>query len=307
MIELNGLTKRYGPTLAVDDLSFRVQPGKVTGFLGPNGAGKSTSMRMVLGLDRPTAGQALVDGRPYRELRAPLRVVGALLDAGAVHPRRSARSHLLALAVSNGIARSRVEEVLGLVGLDKVAGRRAGAYSLGMRQRLGIAAALLGDPGIVLFDEPVNGLDPDGIRWVRQLVKGLAAEGRTVFVSSHLMSEMEDTADHLVVIGRGRLIANAPIGQVIAGSSHTVVRVRTPAAAELGRLLAPTAQTVRQESASVLTVVGLTTDDVGDVAHATGIRLHELSLQSASLEQAYMELSQHHLDYGTSQLTAQGA
>ena len=307
MIELNGLTKRYGPTLAVDDLSFRVQPGKVTGFLGPNGAGKSTSMRMVLGLDRPTAGQALVDGRPYRELRAPLRVVGALLDAGAVHPRRSARSHLLALAVSNGIARSRVEEVLGLVGLDKVAGRRAGAYSLGMRQRLGIAAALLGDPGIVLFDEPVNGLDPDGIRWVRQLVKDLAAEGRTVFVSSHLMSEMEDTADHLVVIGRGRLVADAPIGQVIAGSSHTVVRVRTPAAAELGRLLAPTAQTVRQESASVLTVVGLTTDDVGDVAHATGIRLHELTLQSASLEEAYMELSQHHLDYGTSQLTAQGA
>jgi ABC-2 type transport system ATP-binding protein len=307
MIELKGLTKRYGPTLAVDDLSFQVQSGKVTGFLGPNGAGKSTSMRMVLGLDRPTAGQALVDGRPYQELRAPLRVVGALLDAGAVHPRRSARDHLLALAVSNGIGRSRVEEVLGLVGLDKVAGRRAGAYSLGMRQRLGIAAALLGDPGIVLFDEPVNGLDPDGIRWVRQLVKGLAAEGRTVFVSSHLMSEMEDTADHLVVIGRGRLVADAPIGEVIAGSSHTVVRVRTPSAAELGRLLAPSAQRVRQESDSVLTVVGLTTDDVGDLAHATGIRLHELSLQSASLEQAYMELSQHHLDYGTSQLTPQGA
>jgi ABC-type lipopolysaccharide export system ATPase subunit len=208
---------------------------------------------------------------------------------------------------SNGIARSRVEEVLGLVGLDKVAGRRAGAYSLGMRQRLGIAAALLGDPGIVLFDEPVNGLDPDGIRWVRQLVKDLAAEGRTVFISSHLMSEMEDTADHLVVIGRGRLVADAPIGQVIAGSSHTVVRVRTPAAAELGRLLAPTAHSVRQESDSLLTVAGLTTDDVGEVAHAGGIRLHELTLQSASLEQAYLELSQHHLDYGTSQLTPQGA
>jgi ABC-2 type transport system ATP-binding protein len=307
MIELKGLSKRYGPTLAVDDLSFQVQSGKVTGFLGPNGAGKSTSMRMVLGLDRPTAGQALVDGRPYQELRAPLRVVGALLDAGAVHPRRSARSHLLALAVSNGIARSRVEEVLGLVGLDKVAGRRAGAYSLGMRQRLGIAAALLGDPGIVLFDEPVNGLDPDGIRWVRQLVKELAAEGRTVFVSSHLMSEMEDTADHLVVIGRGRLVADAPIGEVIAGSSHTVVRVRTPTAAELGRLLAPTAQSVRQESESLLTVAGLTTDDIGELAFATGIRLHELTLQSASLEEAYMELSKHHLDYGTSQLTPQGA
>ena len=272
MIELNGLTKRYGPTLAVDDLSFQVQSGKVTGFLGPNGAGKSTSMRMVLGLDRPTSGQTLVDGRPYQELRAPLRVVGALLDAGAVHPRRSARSHLLALAVSNGIA-----------------------------------AALLGDPGIVLFDEPVNGLDPDGIRWVRQLVKDLAAEGRTVFVSSHLMSEMEDTADHLVVIGRGRLVADAPIGQVIAGSSHTVVRVRTLEAAELGRLLAPTAQSVRQESDSLLTVAGLTTDDVGELAHATGIRLHELTLQSASLEEAYMELSQYHLDYGTSQLTPQGA
>jgi ABC-2 type transport system ATP-binding protein len=307
MIELNGLTKRYGPTLAVDDLSFQVQPGKVTGFLGPNGAGKSSSMRMVLGLDRPTAGHALVDGRRYQELRAPLRVVGALLDAGAVHPRRSARDHLLALARSNGIARSRVEEVLGLVGLEAVAGRRAGAYSLGMRQRLGIAAALLGDPGIVLFDEPVNGLDPDGIRWVRQLLKDLAAEGRTVFVSSHLMSEMEDTADHLVVIGRGRLVADAPIGQVIAASSHTVVRVRTPAAAQLSRLLAAAAQTVRQESDSVLTVVGLTTDDVGELAHAAGIRLHELSLQSASLEEAYMELSQHHLDYGTSQLTPQGA
>jgi ABC-2 type transport system ATP-binding protein len=196
MIELNGLTKRYGPTLAVDDLSFRVQPGKVTGFLGPNGAGKSTSMRMVLGLDRPTAGQALVDSRRYQELRAPMRVVGALLDAGAVHPRRSARDHLLALARSNGIARSRVEEVLGLVGLDTVAGRRAGSYSLGMRQRLGIAAALLGDPGIVVFDEPVNGLDPDGIRWVRQLLKDLAAEGRTVFVSSHLMSEDERDGGH---------------------------------------------------------------------------------------------------------------
>jgi ABC-2 type transport system ATP-binding protein len=233
--------------------------------------------------------------------------VGALLDAGAVHPRRSARWHLLALARSNGIARSRVEEVLGLVGLEAVAGRRAGAFSLGMRQRLGIAAALLGDPGIVLFDEPVNGLDPDGIRWVRQLVKDLAAEGRTVFVSSHLMSEMEDTADHLVVIGRGRLVVDAPIGQVIAGSSHTLVRVRTPAAAELGRLLAATAQRVRQESDSVLTVAGLSTDDVGELAFAAGIRLHELTLQSASLEEAYLELSQHHLDYGTSQLASQGA
>src|SRR5918999_507919 len=296
MIELHGLTKRYGPTLAVDDLSFQVQSGKVTGFLGPNGAGKSTSMRMVLGLDRPTAGQALVDGRPYQELRAPLRVVGALLDAGAVHPRRSACSHLLALAVSNGIARARVEEVLGLVGLDKVAGRRAGAYSLGMRQRLGIAAALLGDPGIVLFDEPVNGLDPDGIRWVRQLVKDLASEGRTVFVSSHLMSEMEDTADHLVVIGRGRLVIDAPIADVISGSSHTRVRVRTPEAAKLATLLGP-AGSAQAAAPEELLVSGLSTDEIGDVAYDNGIRLHELALREASLEQAYLELSRDHLDY----------
>jgi ABC-2 type transport system ATP-binding protein len=307
LIELQGLTKRYGATLAVDDLSFAVRPGQVTGFLGPNGAGKSTSMRVILGLDRPTAGRALVNGRPYRELRQPLRVVGALLDARAVHPRRSAHDHLLALAHSNGIARSRVEEVLGLVGLSEVAGRRVGAFSLGMSQRLGIAAALLGDPGILLFDEPVNGLDPDGVRWVREFVKRLAAEGRTVFISSHLMSEMEDTADHLVVIGRGRLIADAPIAEVIAGSSHTVVRVRTPAAVELGRLLAPTGAGVRQETGDRLLVSGLSTDEIGDVAHAGGIRLHELTLQSASLEQAYMELSQHSLDFGTSQLEREGA
>jgi ABC-2 type transport system ATP-binding protein len=307
MIELQGLTKRYGPTLAVDNLSFEVRPGRVTGFLGPNGAGKSTSMRVILGLDRPTAGRALVNGRPYRDLREPLRVVGALLDARAVHPRRSAHDHLLALARSNGIGRSRVEEVLGLVGLSEVAGRRVGAFSLGMSQRLGIAAALLGDPGILLFDEPVNGLDPDGIRWVRHFVKRLAAEGRTVFISSHLMSEMEDTADHLVVIGRGRLIADAPIGEVIAGSSHTVVRVRTPAAVELGRLLAPTGAGVRQEAGDRLLVSGLSTDEIGDVAYGGGIRLHELTLQSASLEQAYMELSQHSLDFGASQLEREGA
>jgi ABC-2 type transport system ATP-binding protein len=307
MIELQGLTKRYGSTVAVDNLSFQVRPGKVTGFLGPNGAGKSTSMRVILGLDRPTAGQALVNGRPYRELREPLRVAGALLDAKAVHPRRSAYHHLLALAQSNGIVRSRVEEVLGLVGLDKVAGRRVGGFSLGMSQRLGIAAALLGDPGIVLFDEPVNGLDPDGIRWVRGLVRGLAAEGRTVFVSSHLMSEMEDTADHLVVIGRGRLVADAPIGEVIAGSSHTIVRVRTPAARELGRLLASTDGSVRLESDTQLLVSGLSTDDIGDLAYAGGVRLHELTLHSASLEEAYLELSQHHLDYGSSQLQQKGA
>jgi ABC-2 type transport system ATP-binding protein len=307
MIELQGLTKRYGPTLAVDNLSFTVRPGRVTGFLGPNGAGKSTSMRMVLGLDPPTAGQALVDGRPYRELREPLRVVGALLDAKAAHPHRSARNHLLALAASNGIARARVDEVLGVVGLEQVAGRRVGGFSLGMSQRLGIAAALLGDPGTLLFDEPVNGLDPDGIRWVRQFIRHLAAEGRTVLVSSHLMSEMEDTADHLVVIGRGRLVADAPIGEVIAGSSHTVVRVRTPAAGELVRLLAPVAGSVHQEPGDRLLVSGLGTEEIGNVAYTAGIRLHELALQSASLEEAYLELSQHHLEYGTSQLERKGA
>jgi ABC-2 type transport system ATP-binding protein len=307
MIELRGLTKRYGPTTAVDDLSFTVQPGRVTGFLGPNGAGKTTSMRVVLGLDPPTAGQALVDGRPYRELREPLREVGALLDAKAVHPHRSARDHLLALAQSNGIARARVDEVIGLVGLDKVAGRRVGGFSLGMSQRLGIAGALLGDPGTLMFDEPVNGLDPDGIRWVRQFVRHLAAEGRTVLVSSHLMSEMEDTADHLVVIGRGRLVADAPIADVIAGSSHTMVRVRTPVADELARLLAPIAGSVRQETGDRLLVSGLGTDQIGDVAYTAGIRLHELTLQSASLEEAYLELSQHNLEFGTRQLEQKGA
>ena len=296
MITLRGLTKRYGATLAVDSLSFDVRPGQVTGFLGPNGAGKSTTMRAILGLDRPTSGQALVDGRPYRSLREPLREIGALLDAKGVHPRRSAADHLNALAQSNGIARGRVDEVLGLVGLSQVAGRKAGQFSLGMSQRLGIAAALLGDPPIVMFDEPVNGLDPDGIRWVRELIRGLASEGRTVFVSSHLMSEMEDTADHLVVIGRGRLVTDAPIAEVISGSSHTRVRVRTPEAAKLAALLGP-AGSVQVSSPEELLVAGLSTDEIGDVAYDNGIRLHELALREASLEQAYLELSRDHLDY----------
>jgi ABC-2 type transport system ATP-binding protein len=296
MITLRGLTKRYGATLAVDNLSFDVRPGQVTGFLGPNGAGKSTTMRAILGLDRPTSGQALVDGRPYRSLREPLREIGALLDAKGVHPRRSAADHLKALAQSNGIAQGRVDEVLGLVGLSQVAGRKVGQFSLGMSQRLGIAAALLGDPPIVMFDEPVNGLDPDGIRWVRGLVRGLASEGRTVFVSSHLMSEMEDTADHLVVIGRGRLVIDAPIADVISGSSHTRVRVRTPEAAKLAALLGP-AGSVQAAAPEELLVSGLSTDEIGDVAYDNGIRLHELALREASLEQAYLELSRDHLDY----------
>ncbi|MGW5363791.1 ABC transporter ATP-binding protein [Actinopolymorpha pittospori] len=296
MITLTGLTKRYGPTLAVNNLSFEVRPGRVTGFLGPNGAGKSTTMRMVLGLDRPSAGEVTVHGRRYRDLREPLREIGALLDARAIHPRRSARDHLRALAHSNGIPLARVDDVLDLVGLAKVADRRAGGFSLGMGQRLGIAGALLGDPGIVMFDEPVNGLDPDGIRWVRELMRTLAAEGRTVFVSSHLMSEMEDTADHLVVIGRGELVVDAPIEEVIGASAHTRVRVRTPQAARLAELLAARA-TVQRESDTALLVAGLDTDAVGDIAHAAGIGLHELTLKEASLEQAYLELSQEHLDY----------
>jgi len=233
MIQVRGLTKSYGDTLAVDDLSFDVTPGVVTGFLGPNGAGKSTTMRMIMGLDWPSAGTVTIDGMAYGDLRRPLRVVGALLEAKAFHPGRSARNHLLALAATNGIAVSRVDEVLETVGLTKVAGKRAGGYSLGMGQRLGIAAALLGDPGILLFDEPVNGLDPEGILWVRHLLRGLAAEGRAVFVSSHLMSEMALTADHLVVIGRGRLIADTEMAEFIARSSKNSVLVRCSAPGEL--------------------------------------------------------------------------
>ncbi len=295
MITIRGLTKRYGATLAVDNLSFDVRPGQVTGFLGPNGAGKSTTMRAILGLDRPTSGQVLIDGRPYRSLGEPLREIGALLEAKAVHPRRSAVDHLKALAHSNGIAQGRVDDVLGLVGLSQVAGRRVGQFSLGMSQRLGIASALLGDPPIVMFDEPVNGLDPDGIRWVRELMRGLAAEGRTVFVSSHLMSEMEDTADHLVVIGRGRLVVDAPVADVISESSHTMVRVRTPEASKLAALLAT--GSVQDSSADELLVSGLSTAEIGDLAYDNGIRLHELALREASLEQAYLELSREHLDY----------
>lgn len=299
MITLRGLTKRYGETLAVNNLSFDIEPGRVTGFLGPNGAGKSTTMRMILGLDRPTSGQALINGRPYAALRQPAREIGALLEARAVHPGRSAYHHLLALARYSGLPKSRVDEVCELVGLTKVAGRRVGGYSLGMGQRLGIAAALLGDPGIVMLDEPVNGLDPDGIRWIRELMRSLAAEGRTVFVSSHLMSEMEDTADHLIVIGKGELIVDAPIREVISGSSHTMVRVRTPNATELMDHLTGDDVSVRQEAPNTLLVSGPSTDEIGDLAHSLGIRLHELTLQSATLEQAYLELSRDSREYVT--------
>jgi ABC-2 type transport system ATP-binding protein len=300
VITLEGLTKRYGDTRAVDSLDLTVSPGRVTGFLGPNGAGKSTTMRMILGLDAPTEGTALVDGRPYADWPAPLTKVGALLDAKALHPRRSARNHLIAMARSNGLPVSRVDEVLSVVGLDSVTGKRAGEFSLGMGQRLGIAGALLGDPEVLMFDEPVNGLDPDGVRWVRGLMRSLAAEGRTVFVSSHLMSEMQLTADQLVVIGRGRLIADAPVADVIARSSRTTVAVRVPDRAHFAvlrdRLVA---EAERVESADDrLIVTGVPAERVGDLAHELGVRLHELQTQRASLEEAYMELTADSVQYG---------
>ncbi|MFG3703552.1 ABC transporter ATP-binding protein [Micromonospora sp. NPDC047670] len=310
MITLRGLTKRFGATTAVDNLTLDLAPGRVTGFLGPNGAGKSTTMRMILGLDRPTAGEALVGGRRYETLRHPLREVGALLDAKAVHPGRSARNHLLAMARSNGIPVRRVDEVLATVGLSNVAGKRAGTYSLGMGQRLGIAGALLGDPGVLMFDEPVNGLDPDGVRWVRELMRSLAAEGRTVFVSSHLMSEMQLTADQLVVVGRGRLIADAPIAEVIGRSSSTAVLVRGPRPADLAELrrrLVAAGVAVEQEDGGTLVVIGAGIEQVGDLAHEIGVRLHELSVREASLEQAYMELTAGDVEYGAPTTTGSGA
>ncbi|MGN9809857.1 ABC transporter ATP-binding protein [Micromonospora sp. BQ11] len=300
MITLSGLTKRFGRTVAVDDLTVDIGPGRVTGFLGPNGAGKSTTMRMVLGLDRPTAGQALVGGRPYRELRHPLHEVGALLDARAVHPARSGRAHLLAMARSNGIPPRRVDQVLATVGLDDRAARKPGrTLSLGMGQRLGIAGALLGDPPVLMFDEPVNGLDPDGVRWVRHLARDLAAEGRTVLVSSHLMSEMQLTADRLVVIGRGRLLADAPIDEVVAGD-RGAVRVRSPHPPDLAVLTARLVAAgggVEPAGPDALTVTGLTAERIGDLAYDLGIRLHELSPQEASLERAFMALTAGSVEY----------
>ncbi|TDD21847.1 ATP-binding cassette domain-containing protein [Kribbella turkmenica] len=300
MITLEGLSKRYGDTVAVDALDLTVAPGRVTGFLGPNGAGKSTTMRMILGLDTPTEGTALVDGRPYAAWPRPLAKVGALLDAKALHPRRTARNHLIAMAESNGIPVSRVDEVLSIVGLDSVTRKRAGEFSLGMGQRLGIAGALLGDPEVLMFDEPVNGLDPDGVRWVRRLMRSLAAEGRTVFVSSHLMSEMQLTADQLVVIGRGRLIADAPVTEVIAGGSRTTVVVRVPDSADFAVLRDRlTAEAERVESADDrLIVTGVPAERVGDLAHELGVRLHQLHTEHASLEEAYMELTADSVQYG---------
>src|SRR5450755_1465941 len=278
MIEARGLTKRYGDTLAVDNLSFSVAPGKITGFLGPNGAGKTTTMRMILGLDRPTAGAVTVNGKPFAQLAQPMHEVGALLDAKAVHGGRSAYNHLLCLAETNSLPKRRVGEVLELVGLSDVARKRSRGFSLGMGQRLGIAGALLGNPGILMFDEPVNGLDPEGILWIRNLMKALAAEGRTVFVSSHLMSEMEYTADHLIVIGRGKLIADCSMSEFIARSSGAAVRVRTPQPAQLAKAVIAAGGTVHEDGDGAIEVRGMTAKAVGDIAFEQAIRLHELTM-----------------------------
>ncbi|MFI6582892.1 ABC transporter ATP-binding protein [Embleya sp. NPDC050493] len=297
MIEVLGLTKRYGATVAVDDLTFTVEPGRVTGFLGPNGAGKSTTMRMILGLDAPSSGRALVDGRPYRSLDRPLRVVGALLDAGVGHGGRSAYNHLASVAASNDIPRRRVDEVLETTGLSDAARRRVGGFSLGMRQRLGVACALLGDPRVLLLDEPVNGLDPDGIRWIRTLMRDLAAQGRTVFVSSHLMSEMALTADHVIVVGKGRLIVDTDMAEFVRGSSRTDVRVRSPHGAELARLLTAEGATVVTEPDGALAVVGPDFSRVGEIAAAHGLVIHELAVRQASLEEAYLEITDESVEY----------
>ncbi len=300
MIEVRSLTKRYGSTVAVNDLSFTVRPGVVTGFLGPNGAGKTTTMRLILGLDYATGGSITVHGKPHPQLPSPMHEVGALLDAKAVHGGRSARNHLLCLAQTNDIPRRRVDEVLGIVGLSDVARKRSKGFSLGMSQRLGIAATLLGDPEILMFDEPVNGLDPEGILWVRNLMRSLAAEGRTVFVSSHLMSEMENTADHVIVIGRGRLIADCSMAAFIARSSGQAIRVRTPQPDALARTIAAAGgatASVGDDNPAELEVSGLTEERIGDIAFAHGIRLHHLAPSRASLEQAFMELTADSVEY----------
>jgi ABC-2 type transport system ATP-binding protein len=295
VIELTGLTKEYGTRVAVDDLTVTVHPGRVTGFLGPNGSGKTTTIRCVLGLARPTSGTATVLGQPYRQLAHPMRRVGALIDPRARHPGRTAYRHLLALAQSNGLPGARVDAVIELVGLESVADDRVRGFSLGMGQRLGIAAALLGDPDVLLLDEPVNGLDPEGIRWVRELLRDLADEGRTVLVSSHLMSEMEDTADHLVVLGRGRLLADVPMEELLG--AHSAVRVRTPQGPTLADALRRAGGRVELEIDGALRIEGLDLTEVGDVAFVADVRLHELSRVTASLEAAYLALTDDDVEY----------
>ncbi len=297
MIEARNLTKRYGNTTAVSDLTFTVKPGVVTGFLGPNGSGKSTTMRLILGLDDPLSGDVTVNGKHYADHRAPLHEVGALLEARSVHTGRSAYDHLLAQAQTHGIPRRRVDELIEFVGLESVAKKRAGEFSLGMGQRLGIAAALLGDPEVVMLDEPVNGLDPDGIRWIRGLLKSLAAEGRTVFLSSHLMSEMALTADHLIVIGRGRLIADIGVDEFIRRHSRRIVLVRSPAAAELTELVAGPDVSIDVIEPGLIEIEGLNAEQIGRAAAANGIVLHELTPQQASLEDAFMDLTSRDVEF----------
>ena len=297
MIEAKALTKHYGEKVAVDQLSFTVRPGVVTGFLGPNGSGKSTTMRLVMGLDHPDSGTVTIGGRRFHDLRWPLREVGALLEAKAIHPGRSAYNHLLSMAQTNSIPKARVDEVLGLVGLEAVAGRKAGKFSLGMSQRLGIASALLGDPGVLLFDEPINGLDPEGILWVRTLLQSLAGEGRTIFVSSHLMSEMALTATDLVVIGRGELIADTTVEDFIASNTEATVLVRTPEADRLYHALSTAGAGVRSRDDGGLLVTGLDAARIGDLALESGVALHELSPVQASLEEVFMDLTSDMVDY----------
>jgi ABC-2 type transport system ATP-binding protein len=301
VIEARGLSKRYGTTLAVDDLSFTVRPGMVTGFLGPNGAGKSTTMRLILQLDAPSAGSVTVNGKPYRDHRAPLAEVGALLEARGIHTGRSAYLHLRALAESNGIGRARVDEVIRLVGLEGVARRRVGTFSLGMGQRLGVAAALLGDPKTLILDEPSNGLDPEGIRWMRNLLRSLAAEGKTVFVSSHLMSEMSLMADHLIVVGRGRLIADTTVAEFVRQASGDAVLVRTPEVAELRAALRGSDATFDPEEDGAVTIRGMSSKAIGELACERGVVLHELTPVRASLEEAFMHLTRDALEFQTAE------
>jgi ABC-2 type transport system ATP-binding protein len=301
MLKVDHLTKRYGATLAVDDLHFDVNPGVVTGFLGPNGSGKSTTMRVILGLDHPTKGRATINGVAYHDLKEPLREVGALLDAKAVHPGRTARNHLRALAASNKIKRARVDDVLEFVGISSVANKKVGGFSLGMSQRLGIAGALLGDPGVLLFDEPVNGLDPEGIRWIRDFFRSLANEGRTVFVSSHLMSEMAVSADQIIVIGRGKFITQGSVDELTANAIGTVL-VRTSDNAKLSAIIEGLNGTVHQEHDHELTVGQLTSDEIGRAAFAAGITVLELTPQRASLEDVFMELTAGAVEFGGGQI-----
>ena len=299
MIEAVNLTKRYGHKTAVDNISFTVEPGTVTGFLGPNGAGKSTTMRMIMGLDKPTSGKVTINGRPYRQLSAPLCEVGALLDAKGLHGSRNARNHLRQLAASNGIPAKRVDEVLDITGLTSVAKKRVKGFSLGMGQRLGIAAALLGDPGVLMFDEPVNGLDPEGVKWVRETCRRLAGEGRTVFISSHLMSEMAQTADQLLVIGRGRILSAGPVDDVIASATTDRVRVASPQATQLAELMASRNLAARPVAPSVLETTDTTAAAIGELAAQSGIVLHELTTIHASLEEAYLTLTSDSVEYRT--------